>query len=57
MDNLYVMWPEQLAKIKEICDRLHSGSDAMRDQGHRLWLVLNEVKDQQVETVDAKEIH
>jgi len=57
MDNLYVLWSEQLEKLQSISDRLHSGSDKMRDEGHKLWLVINQIKEQQIEAIEAKEIH
>jgi hypothetical protein len=57
MDNLYVLWSEQLEKLQAISDRLHGGSDKMRDEGHKLWLVINQIREQQIEAIDAKEIH
>jgi hypothetical protein len=45
----YVVFQEQRDVLKAICDRLHSGSDAMRDEGHKLWLILNQMKGQRVE--------
>jgi hypothetical protein len=47
----YVIFQEQRDVLKGICDRLHAGSDAMRDEGHKLWLILNEMKDQRVEVI------
>ena len=34
---------EVFEKLREIEKRLHGGSDAMRDEGHKLWLVLNDL--------------
>jgi hypothetical protein len=42
----YIITQEQRDKLASISTSLHSGSDAMRDQGHRLWLVLNSMDDQ-----------
>lgn len=33
-----------LPKIKNIFTRLHGGTDAMRDEGHKLWLIYNELR-------------
>ena len=33
-----------LPKIKNIVTRLHGGTDDMRDEGHKLWLVYNDLK-------------
>jgi hypothetical protein len=33
-----------LPKIKNIFTRLHGGTDAMRDEGHKLWLIYNDLK-------------
>jgi hypothetical protein len=38
-DTLVEIMHEQLPKLLEIQTRLHSGSDAMRDEGHKLWLI------------------
>lgn len=35
---------EVLPKLQQIHTRLHSGSDAMRDEGHKLWLVYGHLK-------------
>jgi hypothetical protein len=37
----YLIEEEDFQKLRNIERRLHSGSDAMRDEGHKLWLVLN----------------
>jgi hypothetical protein len=34
--------------------RLHAGSDAMRDEGHKLWLVLNRLEDHNAVSFDYK---
>jgi hypothetical protein len=38
----YYIEEEVFEKLRRISDRLHSGSDAMRDEGHKLWLVLKD---------------
>jgi hypothetical protein len=32
---------EVMPKMQAIYTRLHSGTDAMRDEGHKLWLLHN----------------
>lgn len=39
----YFVEKEAFEKLRQIEQRLHGGSDAMRDEGHRLWLVLNDL--------------
>lgn len=35
---------EILPKLCYMKDRLHSGSDAMRDEGHRLMLIIDQLE-------------
>ena len=37
----YFVEKEAFEKLRRIEQRLHGGSDAMRDEGNKLWLVLN----------------
>lgn len=37
--KVYIMEEEVFERIKEIAAALHGGSDAMRDMGHKLWLL------------------
>jgi len=37
----YFIEKEDFAKLRKISDRLHSGSDAMRDEGTKLLLALD----------------
>jgi len=37
---------DQFVKLQQIASQLHGGTDQERDYGHRLWLVLTEVKGQ-----------
>jgi hypothetical protein len=37
----YFIEKEQFEKLRAIEKRLHGGSDTMRDEGHKLWLVLD----------------
>jgi hypothetical protein len=39
----YFVEKEAFEKLRRIEQRLHGGSDAMRDEGHKLWLVLNDL--------------
>ena len=38
----YFIEKEHFEKLHRISDRLHGGSDAMRDEGHKLELVLRD---------------
>lgn len=51
MSSIYYLDGDQLQKLRDMVNRLHSGSDAMRDEGHKLWLLVNYVSDFQ-EVVD-----
>jgi hypothetical protein len=35
---------ELMPKLVSIQGQLHGGSDAMRDEGHKLWLVVNQLE-------------
>jgi hypothetical protein len=35
---------ELMPKLVSIQGRLHGGSDAMRDEGHKLWVVINQLE-------------
>lgn len=35
---------EMLPKLRQAQARLHNGSDAMRDEGHKLWLICNDLE-------------
>lgn len=39
----YYIEKEVFEKLRAIEKRLHGGSDAMRDEGHKLWLALKDV--------------
>lgn len=39
----YFIEKEVFEKLRRIAGRLHNGSDAMRDEGHKMWLVLDDV--------------
>ena len=40
----YFLREEDFQKLLNIEQRLHAGSDAMRDEGHRVWLILNNIE-------------
>lgn len=42
----YVVEGDQLSKLQRIASELQGGTDRERDYGHRLWLILNAVKEQ-----------
>lgn len=50
----YLLYAEQLAKLKAIADRLYGKSDRERDEGHRLWLILHDIEDQPLVDQDGK---
>ena len=39
-----------MPKMKNIFTRLHGGTDDMRDEGHKLWLIYNDLKQLTQET-------
>jgi PHD/YefM family antitoxin component YafN of YafNO toxin-antitoxin module len=41
----YLIDADQFARLRAISSRLHAGTDRERDEGHKLWLVLNAVRD------------
>lgn len=43
-DESYHMDKVHIDRLSDICSALHEGNDKMRDLGHKLWLVLNELK-------------
>ena len=40
----YEFLGEILERLEPIQRRLHNGSDAMRDEGHKVWLLCEELK-------------
>jgi len=50
----YFLEEEEFQKLRNIERRLHAGSDAMRDEGHKLWLVLNRLEDHNAVSFDYK---
>jgi hypothetical protein len=50
----YFIEEEDFQKLRNIERRLHAGSDAMRDEGHKLWLVLNRLEDHNAVSFDYK---
>lgn len=38
--NVYLIDEDTHERLVKISNALHAGSDAMRDQGHVLWLML-----------------
>jgi hypothetical protein len=42
--KVFALETERLQTLEAIAERLQSGSDQMRDEGHKLWLVLQEIK-------------
>lgn len=46
---IYLLEDVQLERLQAISNRLHNGTDRERDEGHRLWLVLNAVRELDIE--------
>lgn len=44
IEAYYEFLNEMLERLEPIQRRLHSGSDAMRDEGHKVWLLCEELK-------------
>jgi hypothetical protein len=44
IEAFYEFLDEMLERLEPIQRRLHSGSDAMRDEGHKIWLMCEELK-------------
>jgi hypothetical protein len=44
----FIIDADQLNKLTLIAARLQSGTDRERDEGHKLWLLINQIKDQEV---------
>jgi hypothetical protein len=44
--EVYYLDSEQLKKLENIMHSLHGMHDVARDQGHKLWLILAEIKGQ-----------
>lgn len=38
--DYYMLDAEDFEKLRRLAERLHSGTDRERDEGHRLWLIL-----------------
>lgn len=50
----YFVDEEVFEKLRRIEQRLHGGSDAMRDEGHKLWLVLNDLPKVELYSFESK---
>jgi hypothetical protein len=40
-DKIYVIDGADFHKLQALADWLHAGSDTARDEGHKLWLLLD----------------
>ena len=47
-DKIYLIEQDQLDRLYAISAALHSLSDRERDFGHKLWLVCNDIKAQEI---------
>lgn len=41
----YLMEAYLMERLEQISTGLHGGTDRERDYGHRLWLIINELRD------------
>jgi len=48
METVFVLDDDQIRNLWAIAERLQGGNDKERDEGHRLWVILNQVKTQTV---------
>ncbi len=46
METVFALDEDQMRKLSAIAERLQGGNDKERDEGHRLWLILAQVKTQ-----------
>lgn len=46
-DKYYLVDEDQLRKLRALYTALHGGTDRERDYGHRLWLVVEEIRNQE----------
>ena len=44
--KIFLIDEDQLERLKQIASRLHGGSDKERDEGHKLWLLIEQIKGQ-----------
>ena len=49
METVFVLDAEQMEKLVAIAARLHGGTDKERDEGHRLWLLVEAIRKQTTE--------
>lgn len=42
--DVYAIESQDLEKLRAMSKRLQAGSDRERDEGHRLWLVVNTIE-------------
>lgn len=47
-EKIYLIEQDQLDRLYAISAALHSRSDRERDFGHKLWLVCNDIKEQEI---------
>ena len=52
---VYFIEQEQLDALRRVANTLHAGNDTLRDLGHRVWYVLNQVEDSQKLTDNMSE--
>ena len=47
--KVYLMDEEQMDVLQMLQKQLHSGTDRERDRGHILWLLCNELKQNEID--------
>jgi hypothetical protein len=45
LEPIYLLDQTALDKLDAMQQRLHGGTDRERDEGHRLWLIVCEIKE------------
>lgn len=49
METAFVLDSDQLKKLWDIAARLQGGNDKERDEGHRLYLLVETIRNQTIE--------
>jgi len=50
----YLMEAHLMERLQQISTGLHGGTDRERDYGHRLWLIINELRNNPITEGESK---
>lgn len=50
----YLMEAHIMERLQQISTNLHGGTDRERDYGHRLWLIINELRNNPITEGESK---